>query len=221
MNSAEREMIENLFGKLEQAERQSVNAGQAPEQQALALIREKVASLPNAPYYMAQAIVVQEEALKGLTARVEQLEQELASRPAQSGGFLSSLFGGGSSSNTQQRRPQQQAYAQPQQQGYGQQGYGQQQGYGRAPFGGAPQGGFLAGAMQTAVGVAGGVMLGSAISSMFAGDAAASVTDAASSVSDAASGVAEEVAPIADEGGGFFDSFGGDSFGGGDDESFF
>lgn len=215
MNSAEREMIEQLFGKLEQAERTSVSSGQMPEREALALIRDKVTALPNAPYYMAQAIVMQEQALQALTARVEQLEQELASRPASSGGFLSSLFGGGSSA---QRRPQpqpQQAY----QQGYGQQGYGQpgygQHGYGQQgrPFNPAPQGGgFLAGAMQTAVGVAGGVMLGNALSSMFAGDAAASVTEAATAVTDS-------VAPVAEEGAGFLDGMA--DFGGGDEESFF
>lgn len=217
MNSAEREMIEQLFGKLEQAERQSLSSGQMPESEALALIRQKVASTPNAPYYMAQAIVVQEEALKGLAARVEQLEYELANRPAQqSGGFLSSLFGGGSQP---QRRPQ----TPPRQPGYGQQGYGQQgygqQGHGR-PFQSAPQGGFMAGAMQTAVGVAGGVLLGNAVASMFAGDATAAVTDAAAGAVDSAAGAVDsavsDVAPIADEGGGFFDSFGG-----GDDESFF
>lgn len=210
MNSAEREIIEQLFGKLEQAERTSVSSGQMPEREALALIRDKVTALPNAPYYMAQAIVMQEQALQALTARVEQLEQELASRPAASGGFLSSLFGGGSST---QRHPQpqpQQAY----QQGYGQPGYGQP-GYGQQgrPFNPAPQGGgFLAGAMQTAVGVAGGVMLGNALSSMFAGDAAASVTEATTAVADS-------VAPVAEEGAGFLDGMA--DFGGGDEESFF
>jgi hypothetical protein len=45
--------------------------------------------------------------------------------------------------------------------------------------GGAPGGGFLAGAAQTAVGVAGGVLLGNALAGLFGGgDAQAAEADA-------------------------------------------
>ena len=57
---------------------------------------------------MAQTIVVQEQALSAAQGRIQQLEQELASRPAGGGGFLSGLFGGG------QTRPQPHQPYQPQ-----------------------------------------------------------------------------------------------------------
>jgi hypothetical protein len=79
---------------------------------------------------------------------------------------------------------------------------------------GAQGGGFMAGALQTAMGVAGGVLLGSAIAGMFSSPA-----EAAESPAPAEPEAAPEE-PAADEGGGdFFDSFlgGGDEGGGGDE----
>lgn len=60
------------------------------------------------PYYMAQAIVVQEQALEAAERRIEELEAQIA-QSQQRGSFFSSMFG----SNT---APQRQA---PQQSGYG------------------------------------------------------------------------------------------------------
>jgi hypothetical protein len=106
---------------------------------------------------MAQTIVVQEQALSAAHGRIQQLEQELASRPAGGGGFLSSLFGGG------QARPQphqpQPMHGMPSQMAPGMSGM--------APHRGG--GGFLAGAAQTAMGVAGGVLLGNMIADAFSG----------------------------------------------------
>ena len=70
--------------------------------------------------------------------------------------------------------------------------------------GGFGGGGFLAGAAQTAMGVAGGVLLGNAIGSMFAGDAPATETAAAEPAAEEPQ--VEEAAY--DDGG--FDDFGGD-----------
>jgi uncharacterized protein len=189
MHSEEQTLIDGLFTKLKQAETDS-----APrDAQAEALIKEHLTRQPAAPYYMAQAILVQEVAIKQLEAQsrqrdeqIQQLQAELqrakAQAPAQqSGGFLSSIFGSGS---REQQQPQQPAssfsrpsspppssggwrdgpsspppynpppqgnYAQPQQQAPA------------APFGS----GFLGGALKTAAGVAGGVMLAEGISSLF------------------------------------------------------
>jgi hypothetical protein len=165
MNSQERQVIDELFDKLRDAERQSG----LREPVAEAHIRSRIEAQPGAPYYMAQTIVMQEQALHNMQARIEELERELASRPAGRGGFLSSLFGGGQSQTGPQPRPD------------SMQGYppGTVNGPSRpgapwgAPGGGITaqpsRGGFLAGAAQTAVGVAGGMMLGSMLGSAFGG----------------------------------------------------
>lgn len=185
MDQQERNIIEDLFGKLRQAEAQS--GPRDPE--AEALIRDLVNRQPAAPYLMAQAIVVQEQALANAQQRIQELEEQARQAPAQpaSGGIFGNLFGGPSQPAP---RPTQRA-ASPRPQA------GRASPWGRAGSGsGAPGpmqrspafgqhqparqgGGFMAGAMQTAVGVAGGVLLGNAIAGMFAGDAsAADVADA-------------------------------------------
>lgn len=153
MQNEEQRLIEGLFQRLKQAEQQSG----ARDSQADHMIAEFVRQQPSAPYYMAQSMLIQEAALKRLHAQIQDLQNEVASlkNSQQSGGgsFLSSLFGGGKSqpqqpANNWNSAPQQQAaptYAQP----------------------AARSGGFMAGALQTAAGVAGGVVLADMLTSMF------------------------------------------------------
>ncbi len=162
MDHQDRQAIERLFGKIAQVEGQ---AG-APDAQAAEFIRSQIARQANAPYYMAQTIVVQEQALNAAQGRIQQLEHELASRPAGGGGFLSGLFGGG------QPRPQPHQPYQPQ---HGMPPHMAPGMGGMAPRGG---GGFLAGAAQTAMGVAGGVLLGNMIADAFGGGDEAKAADA-------------------------------------------
>lgn len=165
MQNEEQQLIDNLFSRLKQAETQSGPRDAGAEQ----LIKQHLQTQPGAPYYMSQAILIQEAALKKLNAQVADLENRLAQAQQQqqapqqsSGGFLSSLFGGGS----RQSAPQQQqpvwnsAPQQPQQQ------YAPppQQQYAAPPARGT---GFLGGALQTAVGVAGGVVMADMLTSMF------------------------------------------------------
>ena len=157
MDHQDRQAIEQLFGKIAQVESQSA----PPDAQAAEFIRSQTARQPNAPYYMAQTIVVQEQALSAAQGRIQQLEQELASRPAGGGGFLSSLFGGG------QARPQPHQPYQPQPM-HGMPPHMAPGMGGMAP--GRGGGGFLAGAAQTAMGVAGGMMLGNMLAGAFGGD---------------------------------------------------
>jgi uncharacterized protein len=166
MDQNERQIIEELFGKLRQAEAQSGPR----DAQAESFIREQVARQPAAPYLMAQAIVIQEQALAQSQARIQELEQQLRSRPASGGGGLfGSLFGGGS----QQRQPAPPPSNSPWgNQGQPQVGDPRVAAYAN-PHQQRPGGGFLAGAMQTAMGVAGGMLIGSALASAFSGDAAA------------------------------------------------
>lgn len=163
MNTQERQVIDDLFDKLREAERQSGPR----EPTAEAHIRSRIESQPGAPYYMAQTIVMQEQALQAAQARIEGLERDLASRPA--GGFLSSLFGGGQPQTPQPRPDNMQGYPPGTVTGPSRPG---------APWG-APgpgitgaqpgRGGFLAGAAQTAMGVAGGMMLGSLLGNALGG----------------------------------------------------
>lgn len=187
MNSEEQTLIDGLFSRLQQAETDS-----APrDAQAEARIKEHLTRQPAAGYFMTQAILVQEAAIKSLdeqnkqlTQKVQQLQAELQSAKAQtaapapsSGGFLSSIFGGGSRdpqpaptqsaapSNGGWREPGRPSFnSQPPQQNFGaapQQNYAPQQ---QAPAAGSS---FLGGALKTAAGVAGGVMLAQGISSLF------------------------------------------------------
>ena len=183
MNSEEQTLIDGLFSRLQQAETNS-----APrDAQAEARIKEHLTRQPAAGYFMTQAILVQEAALKSLdeqnkqlTRQVQQLQAELQSAKAQGaapsggGGFLSSIFGGGTSrpapaqstpastGGWREPAPQQNFNAPAPQQSFGAQSpnYAQQ----AAPAAGNS---FLGGALKTAAGVAGGVMLAQGISSLF------------------------------------------------------
>ena len=187
MNSEEQTLIDGLFSRLQQAETDSAPRDALAE----ARIKEHMTRQPAAGYYMTQSILVQEHALKSLDAQnkqqaqqIQQLQDELqqaksqASQPApSSGGFLSSIFGGGSrepqpvpsapaSNGGGWREPARPSFGQPApQQNYGapQQNYQQPQQAPAAPIGS----GFLGGALKTAAGVAGGVMLAEGISSLF------------------------------------------------------
>lgn len=188
MDQTEQQYIDGLFDRLQGAERQGYPRDAGAER----YIQSRIAQQPGAPYYMAQAIIMQEEGLKAAQARIEELERELEERPAQQsgggGGFLGGLFGGGGAqpargtsvpssgsvpraggggfnypgnNNPGYGRPGMQP--DPTLQNYGQQGRG---------------GGFLAGAAQTAMGVAGGMMLGSMLGGMFGGGDTAKAAEA-------------------------------------------
>ena len=168
MNSEEQTLIDGLFTRLQQAEMDA-----APRDvQAQERINQHLARQPAAAYYMTQAILVQEAALKQLDQQNKQLQAELeqaraapAPAPA-SGGFLSGMFGGSN-------RPAAPAPA-PAASGGWRDGpssppsapaYSAAQA--AAPVAPAAGSSFLGGALKTAAGVAGGVMLAQGISSLF------------------------------------------------------
>ncbi|QFU15688.1 DUF2076 domain-containing protein [Microvirga thermotolerans] len=183
MNDQERQVIADIFRRLEQV------ANQPRDPEAEAFIAECVRRQPYAPYAMAQAIFVQEQALARLQAENESLRGEVEAarrREPQQGGFLSGLFGGAARApEPSDREPPRQASPWGQPQGtppsYGQQApFGAPQGGmmgagAPGPWGGAARGGgFLQSALTTAAGVAGGMMIANALSHAFggAGDAA-------------------------------------------------
>ena len=168
MDRNDQQAIDGLFSKLAQVERQSGPR----DAQSDRFIQERIGQQPGAPYYMAQTIVVQEQALEAAQRRIAELEAHTA-QSQQRGGFFSSMFGSNAA-------PQRQA---PQQPGYGSAAPGspwgnQNQAYGQ-PMQQRAGGGFLAGAAQTAMGVAGGVLLGNAVAGMFGGNEAQAAQPAA------------------------------------------
>ena len=128
-----------------------------------AYIRDQIARQPGAPYYMAQTIVVQEQALNAAQARIEELERQVASRQGSGGGLFSGILGDSRQSSRSAGsvprvgRPEAEASRQP---------------FAHAQPPQRAGGGFLAGAAQTAMGVAGGILLGNMIAGMFGGDEA-------------------------------------------------
>lgn len=243
MHAEEKNLIDGLFYRLREAEQHTAPREAAAE----ALINEHLARQPAAPYYMAQAIVVQEQAIEQMDARVKQLEAQIetlqrnqSTAPPSSGGFLASLFGGGRSQPPAQpaqpaAMPRQPSTvmgmnAQPARSGWQEPSagagqapaarFGQPSG-GLAARGAQPQqgGGFLSGALQTAAGVAGGMVVGNMLMNMFKDDEAAQVAEQAG---DEASQVADAVPPVEEHyaDSGFFGGDEGGDFFAGDDEDF-
>ncbi len=187
MTPQERDVIAGIFDRLKQA------ANQPRDPEAESFIAERLREQPYAPYAMAQAVYVQEQALTNLHQQVESLQAQLreaqsraaeAAQP-QAGGFLSGIFGGGSVPRTgsvppvpprgDAAAPSAAWSTQPQAQAAPQQAMPMQpQAPQPGPWSNQPQqpsrgGGFMASALTTAAGVAGGLMLGNALTSAFSG----------------------------------------------------
>ncbi|MBB3590029.1 hypothetical protein FHX08_000373 [Rhizobium sp. BK529] len=175
MSPEERQLLTALFDRVR-------TAGATPrDPEAEALITEATRAQPSAAYYLAQAVIVQEKGLEAAANHIKELEERVHQleagggdrRQAEQGGFLSSIFG-----NTQTQQPApapgpwgsapRDSYEQPR--GYDntrqmpQQPTGPwtQQAY--APSAG---GSFLRGALGTAAGVAGGMLLANSLSGIF------------------------------------------------------
>jgi len=179
MNRDDRDAIEGLFDRLAAAARQSPHR----DTDAEALINDEMARQPAAAYYMAQTVVVQQQALEAAARRIEELE---AAERRGRNGLFGGLFDDG---HGRQNRDETRNVARQ-----------------RGPWDRAAGSGFLAGAAQTALGVAGGVLLGSAIGSLLgAGSASAAEADA---------GQGADAGSETDGGGGEDADFGDSDFGG-------
>ena len=170
MTPQERQMLADLFERV----RSTATAPRDPE--AEAFINEALRAQPYAPYALAQTALVQQHALEAASQRIAELEARAAGAPAQPTSFLGnldrSLFGGAPAAAP---RP-----------GYGPGAYAPPPAPDPAPYRqpayappppadpwGAPaapaRGGFLANAMTTATGVAGGLLAANAIQSLLGG----------------------------------------------------
>jgi len=154
MSPEERHLLAGLFERTRKA-------AEAPrDREAEEFINREVKAQPAAPYLLAQTVIVQEQALEGANARIGELEAQVKALEAKaSGGFLGGFLGGRGAA-----RPAPQQPSGP---------WGQSPGYPAPPpplQGYAPEpagGGFLRGALGTAAGVAGGVLLADSIRNLF------------------------------------------------------
>ncbi|MGB8277530.1 MAG: DUF2076 domain-containing protein [Methylovirgula sp.] len=191
MSPEERQLLTGLFDRIRGA------AGTPRDPEAEALISDTVRNMPYAPYLLAQAVIVQDQALRAANDKLQQLEAQLRDMEQQqprqatgTGGFLGglgSIFGAGNppAGPAPQPGPQPGPWGQQPPQPSYQQPYappppppsggpwGGGPGMGAGMGGGmmgAPMGGgggFLQGALGAAAGVAGGVLLADSIRGLF------------------------------------------------------
>ncbi|MDR9781989.1 DUF2076 domain-containing protein [Rhizobium redzepovicii] len=180
MSPEERQLLTALFDRVRTA------AAQPRDRDAEALIDQATREQPSATYYLAQAVIVQEKGLEAAANHIKELEEHVRQLEAgasehrqaeQGGGFLSSIFG-----NTQTQQPApvpsnhgpwgQQSRAYDDSRGYDRDGRQPQQQQPTGPWSQqayAPSAGgsFLRGALGTAAGVAGGMLLANSLSGIF------------------------------------------------------
>jgi hypothetical protein len=186
MSPEERRLLTDLFDRVRNA------ATTTRDRDAEDLIAQKLREQPYAAYYLAQAVIIQDQALQGMTQRMQELEDEVqrleteaGSTRNQGGGFLGSLgsiFGAGQPAprlpardnapqrdgrlyddyarNNRYRDPEPEPAPSP----WGRNGA---TGPWSQPTGMSSSGGFLRGALTTAAGVAGGVLVADAVRDMF------------------------------------------------------
>lgn len=180
MSPEEESLLSDLFTRT----RGAASTPRDPE--AEDLIQRGLREQPHAAYFLAQAVIIQDQALNALTTRIQDLQQQIAelerqkpAEPAQqtSGGFLgglSGLFGGGQSQAPAQRSGQlyddfARSNRQPASVPAAPSPWGRDAAA-AGPWGQAPSsagGGFLRGALTTAAGVAGGVLVADAVRDLF------------------------------------------------------
>lgn len=147
MNTEEKTLIDGLFAHLKTTEQQNASR----DDEANIYINMQLEKQPAAAYYMAQTILSQEAAIKKLTQQVEEQQQKIATSKGHSGSFLAGLFAG----NNPSPNPQSSAVNNA------------------VPTNNSSNcytgntASFLGGALQTAAGVAGGMLMANAITNLF------------------------------------------------------
>ncbi len=177
MSPEERQLLNGLFDRVRTA------SATPRDREAEELIESETRKQPYATYYLAQAVVVQEKGLEAAAGRIRQLEDRIREleadesdhhRAEQGGGFLSSIFG---SSQQQAPAPPSPGPWSNSRRGYDAGRRVDDDGY-RAPPPSGPWSGsgyrgpsagssFLTGALGTAAGVAGGMLLANSLSGLF------------------------------------------------------
>lgn len=234
MSPDERQMLDDLFDRVQGA------AATQRDHEAEELIAQRLREQPYATYYLAQAVIIQDQALKATTDRIQELEAQVRDledqnrrmpEPQNAGflGGLTSLFGGGqqrmepaqardtsgSLYRDYQRANQNQPEIDPARQAspWGRTSTAPAAGPWSRPA--APgSGSFLQGAMSTAAGVAGGMLMANAVQGLFAGDATKTATtppaENTAEADKAKDEPGQETAQAEDEDDDGIDFFGGD-----------
>jgi uncharacterized protein len=196
MSSQDRRAIEQIFARLEEVARQSPPRDPEADQ----FIQQQMASRPGSAYYMAQSIVALEEALNAANQQLEEAKGSAAQR------------------SLMPRHPAQyEDEDEPVRSRRGTLRNVGSSGADHSPAAEGPGTGFLAGAFQTALGVAGGTILGNSIASIFGSGKARAAESGRDQPQQTADDHHEEDGNDDhgnDEGGGFLDSI----FGGGDED---
>ncbi|WP_343183221.1 DUF2076 domain-containing protein [Buchnera aphidicola (Neophyllaphis podocarpi)] len=173
MHNEEISLIKNLFYRLKEAEINSNSRDQSAEK----IIKNLLDNQPNSPYYMIQTILIQEEAIKKLNAKINLLENKIISSKSKTNnkGFFSNIFGRNNNENdtlnnkqyspnnlinTENNTPTLQSSDVS------------NSSFVRNPRGvssiaGSNNNSFLGNALQTATGVAGGVVMANMLTSLF------------------------------------------------------
>lgn len=189
MNPQNRQAIDSIFTRLAEIEK----TGPARDGEAEALIHSRLSEQPGSAYYLAQTVIVQEQALQAAQQKIQTLEQRASAQTAASTSPARGLGYGFGRGSAEVPAPEMDDAASANA-GFGSRamatsghggglgqrlgfdGQGNNAGQQARPAGG---GGFMAGAMQTALGVAGGMMLGNMLSGLFANSAEAAQGTAA------------------------------------------
>ena len=157
MTPQERELLTNLVARLKQA------PAAEKDEEAVTMIRDLVRDLPDAPYLLAQTVLIQDYALHQAQSRIAELERQGQPQRSSGGGsFLGAIFGSGAAPRPQPAQQQPTytqappAYGQPQPGPWG----------GGGPFAQSSGPSFLRTAAATAAGVAGGALLFQSIESL-------------------------------------------------------
>jgi len=187
MNIEDRKAIQGLFARMEEVSRN----GAARDPEAEAYIQARIDASPGAAYYLAQTVLMQEQALKAAEQRLGPggfnagQGATNAAPPAQGPGRLEEnggYFGrtapagtttsaAGASAFNDGRSPSQTLTPSGQPLGAAPPA-GSNMAPAQAAAAPGRGGGFLAGAAQTAMGVAGGMMLGNLLGGLFGGHGA-------------------------------------------------
>ncbi|CAL4320378.1 Putative uncharacterized protein Yba2 [Buchnera aphidicola (Eriosoma grossulariae)] len=168
MKNEEKQLIENLFHKLSKVEQKSDLRNRSAEQ----LIHSFIKNQSNAPYYMTQTILVQDTVLKKLNKRIIELEQKISeyenelSQKSKNTGFLSNIFKKNYDSTTKNasyHREDDGSVRSSNRSVLPSSSSASNTGPGLSSIGNS----FLGNALQTAVGVAGGMVVGNMLMNFF------------------------------------------------------
>ncbi|QFQ32914.1 DUF2076 domain-containing protein [Buchnera aphidicola (Aphis fabae)] len=164
MKDAEKKLIENLFNRLKKTE---LNSSER-DNEANSLIQDLVKKQPYSSYYMTQTILIQETAIKKLSLKLEELTNQISNlslnKTTKKPSFLSSFF---KKSPTSSDMFNNNIWKKDQNSSGNYHPLSSSSPTISSNNGNSGNSGFLKNALQTATGVAGGMILGNMLMNVF------------------------------------------------------